>query len=375
MFHRSGLVIVLLTTAFSIVEAAAQEKKSLRIYVGTYTQAPSEGINLLIMDPDSGQITHQGVVAKTENPSFLAIHPIGQYEGKASGSVSAFRIDPESGSLSLINRQSSEGGAPCHIVIDTEGKNVLVANYSGGNVAVLPIQPDGSLSPTSDVVQHKGSSVNPRRQEGPHAHSINLDATGRYAIAADLGIDKLLVYRFDSKAGSLTPNDPPAAIVQPGAGPRHFDFHPNNRLAFSINELNSSVTAFLFDPEAGTLEETQTISTLPEGFEGNNSTADIHVHPSGKFLYGSNRGHDSIAMFRIDEKAGTLEPLGHQSTGGSTPRNFGIDPTGRFLLAANQGSDSIIVFRIDQETGALEQTEHRVEVPAPVCIKFLPSGF
>ncbi|WP_169980396.1 lactonase family protein [Tautonia rosea] len=383
MYHRSALLLTLLAVNIGVSEAHGQENEPVQIYVGTYTESDDQGINLLEMDPDSGQITLKGVVATTENPSFLALHPskpllyavneVGQYEGESSGAISAFRIDPEAGKLTLINQQSSKGGAPCHIIVDSEGKNVLIANYSGGNVAVLPIEADGSLG-EANAVAHEGSGPNPRRQEGPHAHSINLDATERFAVAADLGIDKYLVYRFDPESHSLTPNDPPASSVQPGAGPRHFDFHPSNRIAFGINELDSTVTAFRFDSEAGTLTETQTVTTLPPDSDISNSTADIHVHPSGKFLYGSNRGHNSIAMFRIDEKAATLTPIGHQSTGGSTPRNFVIDPSGRFLLAANQATGSIVVFRINQDDGTLEQTEFQVEVPSPVCLMFVPRG-
>lgn len=384
MHPRAALLLGLLAPLIGAVGADGQEKDTVRAYIGTYTKADSEGINLLEMDPNSGEISLKGVVAETQNPSFLAIHPtrpllfavneIGDYEGEDSGSVSAFKIDPESGALTLLNHRSSKGGAPCHLVIDHEGKHVLVANYSGGNVSVLPIEEDGSLGEACDVRQHVGSGPNPNRQQEPHAHSINLDASGTFAVAADLGIDQYLVYTYDPEAGSLSANTPTGTAVQPGAGPRHFDFHPNGKLAFGINEIASTVTAFKYDPEAGTLEELQTLSTLPEGFGGNNSTADIHVHPSGKFVYGSNRGHHSIAIFQIDEKAGTLDPVGHELTGGETPRNFCIDPSGKFLLAANQGTDSITVFKIDLETGELEKLDTEVEVPAPVCIKFMPTG-
>ncbi|HJS09091.1 MAG TPA: lactonase family protein, partial [Pirellulales bacterium] len=250
---------------------------------------------------------------------------------------------------------------------------VLVANYGGGSVAVLPIDKDGRLRPASSFVQHKGSSVNPKRQEAPHAHSINVDPAGAFAVVADLGLDKVLVYRFDAAAGTLTANDPPHATVSPGAGPRHFAFHPSGRFAYVINEMNSTVTAFAYDAKKGTLSEIDTKSTLPGPQQGN-STAEVQVHPSGKFLYGSNRGHNSLAIFRIDEKTGALTAAGHQLTGGRTPRNFGIDPTGKFVLAANQGSDSVVVFRVDQETGKLEETGQSIKVPTPVCVKFLPVG-
>lgn len=385
MGHPAALLFGLLMPWLFQPMPMAQEQDMILVFVGTYTRGEGEGINLLRMDPQSGRLESLGVVAETENPSFLAIHPngrslyavneTGDFEGDASGAVSAFRIDPADASLSPINRRSSRGAAPCHIIVDNDGRNVLVANYTGGNVAVVPIETDGSLADASDVEKHEGSGPNPQRQEAPHAHSINLDAGGEFAVAADLGLDKLLIYRFDSKAGTLTPNDPPSASLSPGAGPRHFAFHPNGRLAFAINEIASTVTAFRYDPESGTLTEAQTRSTLPEGFVGNNSTADIHVHPNGRFLYGSNRGHNSLAIYRIDEQSGMIEPIGHASTGGETPRNFGIDPSGRFLLAANQGSDTVVVFRIDPETGMVEPTGHQAAVPMPVCVKFYaPEG-
>jgi 6-phosphogluconolactonase len=258
--------------------------------------------------------------------------------------------------------------------VDKEGKNVLVANYGGGSVAALPIQADGRLREASSFIQHKGSSVNPKRQEGPHAHSINLDTANRFACAADLGLDQVLVYQFDATKGTLTPHTPPFAAVAPGAGPRHFAFHPSGRYAYVINEMNSTVTAFTYDAQQGTLKELHTLSTLPAGFKGNNSTAEVQVHPSGKFLYGSNRGHDSIAIFTIDQDTGRLTAAGHELTQGRTPRNFGIDPTGSYLLAANQATDTIVVFRIDPQTGNLKATGQTVSMPTPVCVKFVPIG-
>ena len=234
----------------------------------------------------------------------------------------------------------------------------------------LPIGPDGRLGAAAGVVQHKGSSVNKRRQAAPHAHSINLDRANRFAFAADLGADKIFVYRFDAAKAALTPHDPPATALAPGAGPRHFAFHPTGRFAYVINELNSTVTAFAYDPAVGTLKTLQTTTTLPAGFKGANSTAEIQVHPSGRFLYGSNRGHDSLAIFAIDAKSGRLQPLGHQPVGGKTPRNFCIDPTGRYILAANRNTNNVVVFRIDQTTGRLTPTGRSITVPAPVCVKF-----
>jgi 6-phosphogluconolactonase len=259
------------------------------------------------------------------------------------------------------------------VIVDRQGRNVLVANYGGGSVAVLPIGADGRLQAPSSVVQHTGSSVDPNRQKEPHAHSINVDADNRFAYAADLGLDKILIYRFDVAKGTLTPNDPPFAQVEPGSGPRHFAFHPQGRFAYVINEMRCTVTAFAHDAARGGLSAIQTISTLPQGqsVQKGFSTAEVQVHPSGRFLYGSNRGHDTIAVFAIDEKTGRLTPVHHEPTQGSTPRNFGIDPAGRFLLAANQRSDTVVVFRIDAATGRLAPAGHRIEVGAPVCVKFV----
>jgi 6-phosphogluconolactonase len=256
--------------------------------------------------------------------------------------------------------------------VDASGKAVLVANYGGGSIAGLPIGSDGRLGAAKAFVQHTGSSVNPRRQEGPHAHGIYLDAMNRYAFVPDLGLDKILIYRWNAPRIELEPNDPPSVAVAPGAGPRHFAFHPGGRFAYVINELLSSVTVLAYDPLRGALEEVQTISTLPDGFAGNSTTAEIVVHPSGRFLYGSNRGHDSLAIYTIDAQTGRLTSVGHEPTRGRTPRNFAIDPTGTYLLAANQGSNSVVVFKIDVQTGGLQATGDVLEVPVPVCIVFLP---
>ena len=273
----------------------------------------------------------------------------------------------------MIGQVPSGGAAPCYIALDRAGRNALVANYTSGSVAVLRGLPAGMIGPPIDIEQHAGSGPNAAPQEGPHAHSINLDPAGRFAVAADLGIDRLLVYRYDAEAHTLTPNDPPGVALEPGSGPRHLDFHPDGQHAYVINEMASTVTAFDYDPEAGVLSTIATVSTLPEDFDGQNTTADVHVHPSGKFLYGSNRGHDSIAIFRLDPATGAPEPIGHEPTGGKTPRNFAIDPTGGYLLAANQQSGTIFVFRIDPETGGLQRVGS-AEVPSPVCIKFAPAA-
>jgi 6-phosphogluconolactonase len=288
--------------------------------------------------------------------------------------VSAFAIDPKTGNLTLLNQQTSGGAGPCHITVDKAGKNVLIANYGGGSAEVLPINDKGGLDKPSCFVQHKGKGSNPSRQEGPHAHSVNLDAANHFAVVADLGLDKLLVYRFDPKTGTITPNDPPAYETEPGAGPRHFTFHPDGKHAYVINELACTVTALDYDAEKGAFKKVQTISTLPKGTkkEDSYSTAEVQVHPSGKFLYGSNRGHNTIAAFAIDPKTGELTPIGHQGKGVKTPRNFGIDPTGTYLLVGNQDGGSIVVFKIDPKSGELMETGNTAEVGAPVCVKFMP---
>lgn len=370
------------------VTGSAQGRRSspgadLLVYFGTYTGEKSKGVYVSRLDLASGALGPPELAGETLSPSFLAVHPsrnflyavneIRDFQGKESGSVSAFAIDRKTGTLTPLNQQPSVGRGPAHLVVDKTGRNVLVANYGGGSVAVLPIATDGTLKPASAFIQHTGASVNPQRQKGPHAHSINLDPANRFAYVADLGLDKVLVYRFNARRGSLAANDPPFASVQAGAGPRHFAFHPKGRFAYVINELNVTLTAFGRDTRRGALTELQTISTLPLGqpVEPGYDTADVQVHPSGKFLYGSNRGHDSIVVFAIDEKSGRLTYVENRPTEGRTPRGFGIDPSGTYLLAANQRSDSVVVFRIDQRTGRLTPTGHTIAVGAPVCVKFV----
>ncbi len=355
----------------------------LRIHVGTYTRGRSEGIYRLTMDPATGELSGPELAGEAVNPSFLAWGPggaclyavgeIADFAGRPSGSVSAFAVDPATGRLTLLNRQPSGGIGPCHLTVDASGSNLLAAHYVSGSVGVLPIGDDGRLAGPSHVVEHAGTGRDPKRQNRPHAHSVNLDAAGRFAYVADLGLDRVFVYRFDAAAGTLTPGDPPAAGVAPGAGPRHLAFGPGERFAYVINELNSTVTVFARDKAAGGLREVQTISTLPPGVPAiaeQTSTAEVAVHRSGRFLYGSNRGHDSIAIFTVDEGTGQLAPAGHQSTLGRTPRHFAIDPSGDWLVAANQDSDSLVVFGIDAETGGLTPTGSRAEVPSPVCVRF-----
>ncbi|HQE28114.1 MAG TPA: lactonase family protein [Phycisphaerae bacterium] len=351
-------------------------ERKYRVYIGTYTSGASEGIYLFELDRVSGALEPKGLAAKTANPSFLALGPgnrrlyaVGELD--ANGGVSAFAVDAATGKLELLNRQPSGGRGPCHLCVDPSGRHVLVANYSSGSAAVLPIASDGSLAEPRSVVQHEGSGPDPKRQQGPHAHSVHLDAAGRFAFVADLGLDRIFIYRFDASKGTLGPHDPPSAHMAPAAGPRHLAFHPSGRYVYVNNEMGCTVTAFKYDAERGTLSELQVIGTLPEDWREPNTTAEILVHPSGKFLYCSNRGHDSIAIFTIDPTTGRLTAAGHQSTSGATPRNFGIDPAGQWLIAANQKSDTLQVFRIASESGRLEPAGSPVPVPTPVCVKFV----
>ncbi len=384
MHRRCTASLIVLTTLFcSSNSIHADESGKVRVYFGTYTNETSKGIYQSVLDTATGKLSPAELAVEIGNPSFLAIHPtnkylyavneISEFRGQPVGSVSAFSIDSTSGRLKLLNQESSGGAGPCHLVVDSTGKQVLVANYGGGSVAVLPILNDGHLKPSTSFVQHHGSSVNKDRQSGPRAHSINLDRANKFAVVADLGLDKILIYRFEGNDGILTANKPPAVNVSPGRGPRHFAFHPSVNFAFVNNELTSSVTSFTYNPILGSLTEIDTLSTLPESAKPqDNSTAEVVVHPSGKFVYVSNRGHDSLAIFQCDQTTGRLTASGHQSTGGKTPRNFSIDHSGQFLLAANQSTNNVVVFRIDLNTGALTSTGHSIEVGSPVCIRFLP---
>ena len=373
------LAIVLLANYVSAAPATGQ----YLVYIGTYTdKGASKGIYAYRFNAATAELTSLGLAAETANPSFLAIHPnhkflysvneVGDYKGHKSGAVSAFSIDQATGRLTLLNQVESRGADPCYITVDKTGKYVLVANYTGGSVATFPVLADGRLGEASAFVQHTGHGPDPERQEAPHAHSIDLSPDDRFAIVDDLGLDETLVYKFDSSKGSLTPNSPAFAKVAPGAGPRHFALHPNGKFAYVVNEMGWTVSAFGYDPGAGVLHPLQTISTLPKDFTGTNSDAEIEVHPSGKFLYASNRGHDSIAVFAIDASQGTLTPIEYASTKGKEPRHFEIAPGGELLFAANEHSGNVVVFRIDQQTGRLTPAEKELQIGAPVCVKFMP---
>jgi 6-phosphogluconolactonase len=374
-----GLVALGILSYFAMMHGTAlASDASTWVYIGTYTGPKSQGIYAARLDSATGKLSDLELAAKTANPSFLAIHPTKRFlyavgetsslGGKKEGAVTAFGLEAKTGRLTLLNQQASGGGGPCHLAIDRSGKWVLVANYGTGSIAVLPIAADGQLAEAKTVIQHRGSSINPQRQAGPHAHFITTDPANRLVLACDLGLDKVLVYRLDAANGSLTENDPPFATVKPGSGPRHLAFHPKGRWVYLVNEMASTMTAFEF--AQGALKELQTISTLPEEFRGNNTCAEVQVSPSGKFVYGSNRGHDSIAVFAIDPSSGKLSFVEHQFTQGKAPRYFGIDPTGQWLLAANQDSNSIVVFHIDAKTGRLTPTGQVVEIGSPVCLAF-----
>lgn len=355
--------------------------REMLVYVGTYTSGKSEGIYLFRLNISSGALDLVGTTRGVVNPSYLtldrrrrflyAVNEVEEFAGRKSGAVSAFTVDRTTGALRFLNQQPSLGGAPCYVSLDAAEKFLLVANYVGGNVAVLPLRADGSLGEATDLKQHQGSGPNRERQEGPHAHCVLPDPSGRHVYSCDLGTDKVMIYRLDAKAGKLIPNEQPWAQVKPGAGPRHLAFHPGGRYAYVTNELDSTVTAFAHDAARGTLKEIQAAAALPADFKGANTCADIHLSPDGKFLYCSNRGHDSIAAFGVDARAGTLTFVSHTPTEGKTPRNFALDPTGALLLVANQNSDSIVTFRRDAHTGRLTPAGKVAEVPSPVCLKLI----
>jgi len=352
------------------------EIQKINVYFGTYTNAnSSDGIYHSVLDLMTGGLSNPELAHAASNPTFLEIHPSSKFlysvTERNPGEVSAFAIDPATRKLALINKSSTEGKGPCHLCISSDGKALLVANYGSGSVASIRINGDGSLAGPASSFQHTGSSVNPGRQKEPHAHSVNLSPDNRFAYVADLGIDKIMVYKLDSGTGKIVQNDPPEIKIKPGAGPRHFTFSPDGKSAYLINELGNTIIAFAYDPENGKLSEIQTISTLPESYSGISICAEVRVHPNGKFLYGSNRGHDSIAAYKVDPARGTLSLLGFHNSGIKNPRNFNIDPSGRFCVVANQDSDSVIVFRIDQQSGLLEPTGHSIKVGKPVCVRFL----
>lgn len=349
------------------------------VYVGTYNQDGGEGLYVYNMEPSSGSLSLQSRVSQTLNPWFIALDPEQRYlytveevvgDGRSKhGIVSSFVIRQETGDLEYLNNQSARGSIPCHVAVDGTGDWVLVANYGTGSIAVLPVLDDGSLGTASIAAQHDGSSVDVERQDGPHLHSVTISSDNQYVFAADLGIDKLLAYKLDHGKGELQLTD--EVNTKLGAGPRHFDFHPGDKFACLINELDSTITSFEYNQDTGKLTDTATVNALPAEFKGINTCADVHFGASGKFVYGSNRGDDSMVIYEVDHENGGLSYVGHESTQGKTPRNFAIDPTGQFLIVGNEESDTVVVFRIDENTGKLTPTGHVLEVPGPACVKIV----
>jgi 6-phosphogluconolactonase len=371
--------------------APAGAGQPMLVYVGTFTgpnqASPAEALSVCRLDGESGALSRLFAVP-ADNPSFLALHPqqpylytvnsVNDYEGRSSGAVSAYAINPTTGNLTFLNRVPSNGKRPIHLSVDRSGRWVLVANITEGNVAVFPIQQEGRLGPLTDVVMHTGNGPNPARQGEPHPHYITTDPSGRYALAVDLGTDRIVVYRLDATLGKLAPNDVPWTQVPSGSGSRHLDFHPNGRWVYVLNELDPTLCVFAFDAERGALQVLQTISTVPDDFRITNYPAqsigaEVFVHPSGRFVYASNRqGLNTIVGYAVDPETGRLSTIGWESVRGQMPRNFNIDPTGMYLLAANQDSNNIVTFRIDQETGKLTEAS-QLQTPTPVCIVFRPT--
>jgi 6-phosphogluconolactonase len=372
LFHGGWVGFLLLLSSWCGGE-------TLPIYVGTDTgPTKGQGIYLTQLDLATGTLSAPQLVAKTTNPTFLALHPlrkflfavngIGRFKGKRDGSASSFAIDDASGSLTAINQISSGGVGPCHLSISRDGKHLLIANYTGGGFSVVPVGDDGKLAEPSSIIQDDKS--NPKVQ--PHGHCIQPDPTGKFALGDDLGLDRIFVFRFDADKGTLTANDPPAAETTKGTGPRHSAFHPNGKWLYNIDETSSTMIAYAWDADRGVLTQMQILSTLPADFHGNSTCAEVVVHPSGRFLYGSNRGDDSIAIFKIDSTTGKLTPAGCTPTGGKTPRSFTIDPSGNWLIVGNQDSGNVTAFKIDAETGQLKPTGQTIAVPAVVCVMVAP---
>ena len=386
LLTRRHLFYALITGAAALpltnAALARPKGKSVLVYFGTYTNGKSKGIYLYNLDAKTGALTDTGLTAMTPNPSFLAIAPnrkflyavneIGSFNGKEDGSVTAFAIDAKTGGLTALNTEPSAGTYPCHIQADARGEHVLVANYGSGSVASLPILTDGKLAAPVSISQHTGSSADKSRQEGPHAHSVYTDATGRFALAADLGTDKIYVYKYDAKQGKLTPNEFASADLPPGSGPRHLAEAADHRYLYAINEMLNTVAVFEWNEKRGELKTIQSVPTLPADFHAASTTAEIFLTPNGRFLYASNRGHNSLAIFRVAAKTGLLHSVGWQSVQGKTPRSFAIDPTGNILIVANQDTDNVVTFHINPETGALTPTGNEIAIPAPVCVLFAP---
>jgi 6-phosphogluconolactonase len=350
-----------------------------RIYFGTYGQTEHDGIFVAELDLATGVVTEPRLAAQAVNASFVAPQPsrkrlyavaeVSTRDGQRIGGVIAFEMSPETGDLARVNDQPSGGAGPCHLTLDRTGTKVLVANYEG-SVAVLPLDGKARLRPVSTMVTHGRTGPDALR-EASHAHSVNVDSLGRFALVADLGSDKIFVYRLETNRGGLEPAKPPWYALAPGAGPRHLAFDPSGRFVYVIDELDSTITVFSYMTVNGSLSRIQVTSTLPKDFHGENAASEVAVHPSGKFVYGANRGHDSLAIFSVDPASGKLTAEGHEPTQGKTPRHFAIDPKGAYLLAANQASDSVVVFRIDSTDGRLHATGQKLRIHQPVCVRYV----
>lgn len=370
---RRILLLLAATAAF-----AAAQTAELKVYIGTYTNQGSKGIYLARLNTSTGALSAPELAAETPNPTFLTVAPsgktlyaaneVGSFNGERTGSITSFSIDPATGKLTQLNAVSSKGGGPCHVSTGAKGRFCFAANYGGGTVASYTIAADGKLSDAVSAIQHEGKGANPKRQERPHAHSINASPDGRFAVAADLGIDELIVYAVDQKTGALTRHS--SVKTAPGAGPRHFAFHPKLPRAYAINELANTIAIYDWNARAGTLKEAASVNTLPASFTGTSYTAEVVVHPSGRFLYGSNRGHDSLTLFSLDAK-GMPAFVDTFPSGGVQPRNFNIDASGRWLLSANQRTGNVVVYSIDPKSGRLAATGNQIEVAGAVCIRFL----
>jgi 6-phosphogluconolactonase len=376
-----GLAGLPFALAAGIPAPARKQDKTFMVYVGTYAKGDADNLYGYRLNALTGELSLAFSVKGVPNASFLAldaqrrylyaVNETGEFQGAKSGAVSAYAIDPKTGSLTFLNQHPSLGGYPCYIALAKAGKVLLLANYMGGNVVLFPVQANGALGAAADMVQHTGSSVH-KNQASPHAHCFLPDPENRFLLAVDLGIDKILKYQLAADAGKLIPFEEPAFTAKPGAGPRLLTFHPNNRYAYLICELDASMYALAYQAGQGAFQELQRIATVPSDYTGKNACAHVQVSPDGKFLYGSNRGHNSIVVYAIDSRTGKLTLVQHVDTQGDFPRNFVIVPTGNILLAANQKSNSIVSFHVDKRTGKLTPTGHKTEVPSPIYLRAVP---
>jgi 6-phosphogluconolactonase len=371
-----GIVLTILVMGTSSRAAQSQ----YWVYIGTNNHPPSrsKGIYLYKLDATSGKLTDQGVAAEVGDPGWIKISANGSYlytvatdHNHGRSIVAAYAIDSGTGKLTALNVAATDGNDSTHLDVDAGNSCAVVANYNSGDISVLPIGPDGTLGAKTALIKHTGSSVDPERQTHPYVHSCNIDPSGKFMLACDLGVDKVFIYQFDPVAGTLTDASPPTVSVKPGSGPRHLSFSPDGKFAYLVTEMGGTVVAYSWDADKGQLNEVQTVSTLPATFHEFNKSAEVRIHPNGKFLYASNRGPDNLAIFAIDQRTGTLKLLGFQATGGKGPRDFAIDPTGSFLLAANQDSDVVTVFRINSATGMLTPMDTKLAVPTPISVAFL----